>query len=95
MFYSIAIINALLKAEVSLSGGMLAGSVTAALRDLYTAMDRGSGSSIPPFILLQVLHAAFPRFAEKSSHGGFQQQVRLLELLIDNVWVNFIFAFMI
>jgi len=62
-------------AEVSLSGGMLAGSVTAALRDLYSAMDRGNGSSIPPFILLQVLHAAFPRFAEKSSHGGFQQQV--------------------
>lgn len=62
------------KGEVSLSGGMLAGSVTAALRDLYSAMDRGNGSSIPPLILLQVLHAAFPRFAEKSSHGGFQQQ---------------------
>lgn len=58
-----------------MSGGVLAGSVTAALRDLYTAMDRGNGSSIPPFILLQVLHAAFPRFAEKSAHGGFQQQV--------------------
>lgn len=62
--------------EVSLSGGMLGSSVTAAIRDLYSAMDRGNGSSIPPFILLQVLHAAFPRFAEKSSHGGFQQQVR-------------------
>lgn len=53
----------------------MAGSITAALRDLYSAMDRGSGTSIPPFILLQVLHSAFPRFAEKSSHGGFQQQV--------------------
>jgi len=62
------------KGDVSLSGGMLAGSVTSALRDLYQAMDRGSGSAIPPFILLQVLHTAFPRFAEKSSHGGFQQQ---------------------
>lgn len=61
--------------DVSLSGGALSGSVTAALRDLYVAMDRGNGSSIPPFILLQVLHAAFPRFAEKSAHGGFQQQV--------------------
>lgn len=29
---------------------------------------------MPPFVLLQVLHMAFPRFAEKSSHGGFQQQ---------------------
>ena len=61
--------------DVSLSGGTLAGTVTAALRDLYSAMDKGTGSSIPPFMLLQVLHIAFPRFAEKSAHGGYQQQV--------------------
>jgi len=62
------------KGDVSLSGGTLAGTVTAALRDLYSAMDKGTGSSIPPFMLLQVLHIAFPRFAEKSAHGGYQQQ---------------------
>ena len=56
---------------------MLAGTVTAALRDLYSAMDKGTGSSIPPFMLLQVMHIAFPRFAEKSSHGGYQQQVSM------------------
>lgn len=47
-------------------------SITAALRDLYDVMDKGA--SIPPIILLQVLHLAFPRFAEKSEHGGFTQQ---------------------
>jgi ubiquitin carboxyl-terminal hydrolase 14 len=35
-------------------------------------MDKGQ--NIPPLVLLQVLHMAFPRFAEKSDHGGFQQQ---------------------
>uniref|UniRef100_T1IX76 Ubiquitin carboxyl-terminal hydrolase n=1 Tax=Strigamia maritima TaxID=126957 RepID=T1IX76_STRMM len=62
------------------AGGMtLAGtmvppqSITAALRDLYDAMDKSS-STIPPILLLQVLHLAFPRFAEKSEHGGFVQQ---------------------
>ncbi len=35
-------------------------------------MDKGQ--NIPPLVLLQVLHLAFPRFAEKSEHGGFQQQ---------------------
>jgi ubiquitin carboxyl-terminal hydrolase 14 len=36
-------------------------------------MDKGA--SIPPVILLQVLHMAFPRFAEKSRlGGGFIQQ---------------------
>lgn len=35
-------------------------------------MDKGS--TVPPIALLQVLHMAFPRFAEKSEHGGFAQQ---------------------
>ncbi|XP_033224103.1 ubiquitin carboxyl-terminal hydrolase 14 [Belonocnema kinseyi] len=46
--------------------------ITAALRDLYETMDRGS--SLPPIVLVQMMHTAFPRFAEKSEHGGFQQQ---------------------
>ncbi|XP_076249196.1 ubiquitin specific protease 14 isoform X2 [Calliopsis andreniformis] len=47
-------------------------SITAALRDLYDSMDKGS--SLPPIVLVQMMHLAFPRFAEKSEHGGFQQQ---------------------
>lgn len=48
-------------------------SITAALRDLYASMDKGN--TVPPIVLLQVLHMAFPRFAEKNEHGGFSQQV--------------------
>lgn len=47
-------------------------SITAALRDLYSSMEKGN--TVPPVVLLQVLHMAFPRFAEKSEHGGFTQQ---------------------
>ena len=46
--------------------------MTAALRDIYTTMDKGS--TIPPIVLLQVLHMAFPRFAERGENGGYQQQ---------------------
>lgn len=46
--------------------------ITAALRDLYNSMDKGS--ALPPVVLLQMMHLAFPRFAEKSEHGRFQQQ---------------------
>jgi ubiquitin carboxyl-terminal hydrolase 14 len=60
--------------DLSFDGSIVpAQSITASLRDLYNSMDRSS-SSIPPVVLLQVLHMAFPRFAEKSEHGGFQQQ---------------------
>lgn len=53
-------------------------SITTALRDLYTSMDQPGNSVVPPIVLLQVLHMAFPRFAEKaesssaagSAHGG-------------------------
>lgn len=38
-------------------------------------MDK-SGAAIPPMIFIQVLHMAYPQFAEKSEHGGFAQQVR-------------------
>ncbi|KAG1692020.1 Ubiquitin carboxyl-terminal hydrolase 14 [Nymphon striatum] len=54
------------------SGVMAAQSITAALRDLYSSMDREA--TIPPIILVQMFHKAFPRFSEKSEHGGFVQQ---------------------
>nr|QBH73732.1 hypothetical protein [Aphelinus abdominalis] len=47
-------------------------SITAALRDLYEGMDKGT--TLPPVVLVQMMHFAFPRFAEKSKMGGFQQQ---------------------
>ncbi|GAA6071738.1 ubiquitin carboxyl-terminal hydrolase 14, partial [Tachysurus ichikawai] len=47
--------------------------ITAALRDLYESMDKTS-SSIPPIILLQFLHMAFPQFAEKDDQGQYLQQ---------------------
>jgi len=58
--------------SVSLGGGTDAESLTASLRDLYATMDKGS--TIPPIIMLQVLHNAFPRFAERGEGGGYQQQ---------------------
>uniref|UniRef100_A0A3Q2ZJU7 Ubiquitin carboxyl-terminal hydrolase n=1 Tax=Hippocampus comes TaxID=109280 RepID=A0A3Q2ZJU7_HIPCM len=47
--------------------------ITAALRDLYETMDKTS-SSLPPIILLQFLHMAFPQFAEKGEQGLYLQQ---------------------
>ncbi|KAM4687376.1 ubiquitin carboxyl-terminal hydrolase 14 [Discoglossus pictus] len=47
--------------------------ITAALRDLFESMDKTS-SSIPPIILLQFLHMAFPQFAEKGEQGQYMQQ---------------------
>ncbi|XP_076829138.1 ubiquitin carboxyl-terminal hydrolase 14 [Brachyhypopomus gauderio] len=47
--------------------------ITAALRDLYETMDKTS-SSVPPIILLQFLHMAFPQFAEKGDQGQYLQQ---------------------
>merc|ERR550519_2265178 len=57
---------------VSLGGGTDNESITAALRDLYATMDKGN--TVPPIIMLQVLHTAFPRFAERGEGGGYQQQ---------------------
>eukprot|EP00092_Neocalanus_flemingeri_P012241 GFUD01013197.1.p2 GENE.GFUD01013197.1~~GFUD01013197.1.p2 ORF type:complete len:354 (+),score=156.48 GFUD01013197.1:46-1062(+) len=48
-------------------------------------MDKGN--TVPPIIMLQVLHNAFPRFAERGEGGGYQQQdanecwVEMLRLL--------------
>jgi ubiquitin carboxyl-terminal hydrolase 14 len=47
-------------------------TITAALRDLYKAMDQGV--ALPPLILLQALHNAFPRFAERGEQGVWIQQ---------------------
>lgn len=52
--------------------GSNADSITAALRDLYKTMD--TGATIPPIIMLQVMHTAFPAFAERGEQGGYQQQ---------------------
>jgi len=73
--------DALLKFEGDFAGAESAAAssdspfsqaLTVALRDLYKTMDRGS--TVPPIILLQVLHSAFPRFAERGEQGGYQQQ---------------------
>ncbi|XP_031552451.1 ubiquitin carboxyl-terminal hydrolase 14-like [Actinia tenebrosa] len=48
-------------------------SVTVAMRDLYNSMDKTS-ETFPPIIFLQVLHKAFPQFAEKTEQGVFAQQ---------------------
>ena len=34
-----------------------------------------TAESFSPMIMLQVMHMCFPRFAEKSEHGGYEQQV--------------------
>uniref|UniRef100_UPI00358E510C ubiquitin carboxyl-terminal hydrolase 14 isoform X1 n=2 Tax=Myxine glutinosa TaxID=7769 RepID=UPI00358E510C len=56
-------------------GGMVlpAQSITAGMRDLYSAMERTS-ACIPPVVLLQLLHMAFPQFSEKNEQGQYMQQ---------------------
>lgn len=40
----------------------------------------GSNQTIPPLVLLQVLHQAFPRFADKVE-GHYMQQVNLIDII--------------
>lgn len=47
-------------------------SLTAALRDLYSNMDRSSVAE--PIIMLRTLHNAIPRFAQRGEGNTFQQQ---------------------
>lgn len=61
------------KMNMAIAASAPAESMTVAIKDLYTVMDKKS-EAFPPIILLQLLHLAFPHFAEKSEHGGFQQQ---------------------
>ena len=51
-------------------------AITAGIRDLFKSMSLSS-EAIPPIIMLQLLHMCYPQFAEKSEHGGYQQQVKL------------------
>lgn len=48
-------------------------SITAAIRDLFTTMERTS-EAVPPIIMLNQLHMSYPQFAEKDEHGHFSQQ---------------------
>ncbi|XP_071483761.1 ubiquitin carboxyl-terminal hydrolase 14-like [Diadema antillarum] len=61
------------KINPGLASAAPAESLTAAIRDLYGAMDKTS-EAFPPILLLQLLHLAFPHFAEKTEQGVFQQQ---------------------
>ncbi|KAJ1153873.1 hypothetical protein NDU88_006631 [Pleurodeles waltl] len=47
--------------------------ITTALRDLSASKDKTS-TSIPPIVLLQFLHVAFPQFAERGEQGHYLQQ---------------------
>lgn len=60
------------KTSLTTAQYVFAHHIIVALRDLYGSMDKGA--SFRPIKLLQVLHFAFPRFAEKTEHGTFQQQ---------------------
>lgn len=62
------------KALMSFQGGLGADerALTSAMRDLYRKMDEGQ--TLPPLVLVQLLHNVFPRFAERGEQGGFQQQ---------------------
>ena len=49
--------------------------IFSAIRDLFENMDL-TANSIPPIVMLQVLHMCYPQFAEKAEGGqGYQQQV--------------------
>ncbi|CAG0880913.1 unnamed protein product [Darwinula stevensoni] len=67
-----------------------ADSITAAMRDLFQSMKKSP--NVTPIVMVQVLHLAFPHFAEKAPQGGFRQQdanecwtelVRMLQQKLD------------
>lgn len=66
----------IISASSSLSSFQPAEKITIALSDLYRTME--SNQTIPPLVLLQVLHQAFPRFADKVE-GHYMQQVNKLK----------------
>lgn len=55
--------------------GTMAGSesVVAAMKQLFNEMDT-TNESVPPLVMVKVLHMTIPRFAERGEQGGFQQQ---------------------
>lgn len=60
------------KDNISMQGGEISQSIVASVRDLLSGMDKGPAKH--PIILLQMLHTAFPRFAERGTGGTFVQQ---------------------
>lgn len=65
---------------VNLQGGEISQSVVASVRDLLSGMDKGPAKH--PIILLQMLHTAFPQFAERGNGGSFVQQVNRLVIYL-------------
>ncbi len=82
--------DALKKFDGKINPGMAAiqpaESITAAMRNLFDNMDKTTDGVLPIY-LLQLLHIAFPQFAEKAENGAPQQQdanecwVQLMRLL--------------
>ena len=58
--------------------------ICAAMKQLYTEMDKTS-ESVTPLVMLKVLHMTFPRFAERGEGGVFQQQV-ITGMLLTCYW---------
>jgi len=54
-------------------GGSMDAGFTAALGDMYRALDSSSQPHTPA-MFVQLLRSAFPRFAERGARGGFAQQ---------------------
>jgi len=77
-------------ASSSLSNFAPAEKITIAMSDLYRTME--SNQTIPPLVLLQVLHQAFPRFADKVE-GHYMQQVNYSYCYnhLDSLKIIFIF----
>ncbi|KAK7582471.1 hypothetical protein V9T40_013916 [Parthenolecanium corni] len=60
------------KEGLNLQSGDISQSIVASIRDLYSGMEKGPAKH--PIILLQMLHTAFPRFAERGTGGTYVQQ---------------------
>lgn len=67
------IVNYVIFTDINMQGGEISQSIVASIRDLLSGMDKGPAKH--PIILLQMLHTAFPRFAERGTGGTFVQQV--------------------
>lgn len=70
-------------------------AITGALRDLYSLMERGGATSVPPLLLLQVLHQVFPRFAEKTSEGIYAHLLSFGRILLIQQYFFFFFIIFI
>ena len=52
------------------------------MKQLFNEMDT-TNESVPPLVMVKVLHMTIPRFAERGEQGGFQQQVKHQEIYCD------------